>query len=104
MSHHEIPLEFYNEAQHLGPRIEGELRSEVEHRLPRLEECYASLHRVVAALEQPIQREFTDLYQAKVVVYDDLGKVTTTTKELSPMAAMKEALTVMEKLAEHRYS
>lgn len=104
MSHHEIPLEFYNEAQHLGSRVEGELRSEVEHCLPRLEKCYASLQKVVAALEQPAQLEFTDFYQAKVVVYDELGKFTTVAQQTNPMAALKEALTVIENLAQHRHA
>lgn len=94
--HQQILVEFCNEAQHLGRRIEGELRSAVEHSLPQLQKCHPDLQRVVVALEQPAQRELADLYQGQVVVYDTVGKIQATARQHSPVAALKEALSAVE--------
>jgi hypothetical protein len=91
-----VVVEFCNEAQHLGRDMECKLLAEVEHRLPELQKCHPYLQKVVVALEQPVQRELSNLYQGQVVVYDGLSKLHTTARQVSPLAALKEALVAME--------
>ncbi|MFN8486479.1 MAG: hypothetical protein U0350_02740 [Caldilineaceae bacterium] len=90
-------FDFYNEVQQLGRHTEGQLRTSVEKRLGQLTSGYRELAKASIALEQPLQKEFADLYQASVIVYIQPDKISVIAREVTPEGALQAALKTVER-------